>query len=56
MDADIVREVLQRHPAAAFKTKVGNKKELDIVYDANDKYYLQYQGQVEIKQEERSLI
>jgi len=42
VDADIVSEVLQRHPAAAFKTKIGNPKQLDIIYDANDKYYLQY--------------
>ena len=40
VDPDIVQEVLQRHPAAAFKTYIGNQKKLDIIYDSNDKYYL----------------
>ena len=56
VDYDIVREVQQRNPAAAFKTKIGNDKLLDVIYDATNDYYLKYQGQLDTTQEERSLI
>ena len=48
VDPDIVRDVQRLHPAAAFKVKIGDSKQVDIVYDATDDYYIKYQRQVEI--------
>jgi hypothetical protein len=56
VDVDIVSEIRKQHPAGAFKTKVLDPKQLDVIYDATDSYYIEFTAQVPVRQEERTLI